>query len=284
LRISASVNKVLPVEAAGVDFVVLVATSLTFETTGFFIVSVNPALALLLLMKLPDVSLELGIEAPLRGRFNSVAPLPAFGTTAALAVPVFLALVFVVAPAADFTLFFAGVFADLAAAFVVAGVFADTVLDVPTMAFFGLLATAFNIDLLAVLPTLLAAGFFVADLVTVAFIVSPVIETPDLVRPPENPSPAVLRQDGIASGAACDFRPRILPNDYLRCLKLNQNDNSLYQTLFQTANKSFFGEILADKNHFAAARFAFGPFGADVGSHCLMHALEHYLAIRALHP
>ncbi|MEN3295067.1 MAG: hypothetical protein V7642_4320, partial [Burkholderiales bacterium] len=88
----------------------------------------------------------------------------------------------------------------------------------------------------------------------------------------------------MVSGRARDPLSRILPNDYLRCLNLNQNQHSLYQTLFQTANKSSLREILADKHDFAAAYFALGPFGAKVAPHHLVHTLKDDLPVGAGHP
>lgn len=144
--------------------------------------------------------MERGIETGVSlACFNSVAPLPAFGVFAAAArvaagaaffVAVPFADVFTAGLAADFTLFFTVVLLDFAMAFVVAETVFDAGLDeAAVVVFAGAFAMVFALDFFAGvaavlvfaadLPTLLAAALFVADLVTVAFIVSPYIETPE---------------------------------------------------------------------------------------------------------
>lgn len=244
--------------------------------------------------------------------FDAAAPLLAFGAallTAAARVAtgvvflvlVPLALVFDTGLAAAGialpTLLFTVVLAGLATAFVVADAVFEAGLSVFAMVLASLPATVFRIDFLAgaaavllfgaaavfaaVFLTLLAAALLVADLVTVAFMIPSLNELHDLF------DLARKRLHLLFSGRSGFHRaycPRILPNDYLRCMNQHQILNSLYQTLFQTANKSFFREILADKDHFAAARLAVGPFGADIGAHHLVHALENHLAVGAVHP
>ncbi len=233
---------------AGVDFVVLVATSLTFETAGFSILSVNPALALLLLMKVPDVSLELGTETGVRDAlFGSVVTLLAIGVALLTAARVAAGVVFFAGVplvagfaagfAAGFILLFTGFFAGLAIDFVADVTVFEAGFSVFAIVFANLPATVFNSDFLAgavvallfdavvfVIPLmLLAAALLVADLVTVAFMVSSDNDPPDLFDLyPKTVQSAVFRKARIASGDACDIYRRILPNDYLRCLNLNQ--------------------------------------------------------------
>lgn len=106
-------------------------------------------------MEVPDVSLSPDFEwALLTALFNPVAFL--LSSTAA--------------SAADFTLFFTVVLAGLATAFVVADAGLDGAATV-----FALLAAVFSDGAVAGVAAVLAfvAAFFVVDLVTVAFIVSP---------------------------------------------------------------------------------------------------------------
>ena len=194
-------------------------------------------------MEVPDVSFELGGEAVARDVcFTAVVPLLAFGAavlTAAARVAtgvvflalVSLALVFDAGLAVDFTVFLTVVLTGLAAAFVAAVAVLEAGLSVLEMVFASLPATVFNIDVfagfaavlllgaaalfVAVLLTLLAAALLVADLVTVAFMISSLNELPDLFDPPENASVSCSQADGTSSGAACDCCPRILPNDCL---------------------------------------------------------------------
>ncbi|WP_420473247.1 hypothetical protein [Noviherbaspirillum sp. ST9] len=179
-----------PSAGAAVGLVVLVATSLTFETTGFSILSVNPAPALLLLMVTPDVSLERWLEV----FFDAVAPLAVFGAAPLAAAALVAAGTIFAVPAlsvsgftAGFTLLFTVVLPCLAMAFIDE----EAVLAAGFRAFATVFATfpatAFSIDLVAglaavlplagstvfaaVLLTLFADAFLVADLVTVAFMV-----------------------------------------------------------------------------------------------------------------
>lgn len=284
---------------AGVDFVVLVATSLTFETAGFSILSVNPVLALLLLMKVPDVSLELGTETGVRDAlFGSVVTLLAIGVALLTAARVAAGVVFFAGVplvagfaagfAAGFILLFTGFFAGLAIDFVADVTVFEAGFSVFAIVFANLPATVFNSDFLAgavvallfdavvfVIPLmLLAAALLVADLVTVAFMVSSDNEPPRPVRPlPEN-RPICCFQEGsdrigrrvrhLSTHIAKRLPPLLEP----------KSNNSLYQTLFQAANKSLFREIFADEHHFATARLIFRPFRANIRTHYLMYSLE----------
>ncbi|HYD96458.1 MAG TPA: hypothetical protein VEC01_14100 [Noviherbaspirillum sp.] len=240
----------LPSAGAAVGLVVLVATSLTFETTGFSILAVNPALALLLLMGAPDVSLELEAETVVFSTgFAAVAPFgvsgavlfaaaarAATGTVFLVVAP--LALVFAAGPAADVTLLFTVVLPCLAMDFAAVDAVFAAGLRVPETVFASLFATvlrvAFAAPGAAVLPlagaavfaavllTLFAAALLVADLVTVAFMAPSMNEQPDMLDPcPENRLLPFPGRVGYHR-APRDFSRRILPNDYLHCLNLHQ--------------------------------------------------------------
>jgi hypothetical protein len=129
--------------------VVLVATSLTFETAGCSILSRNPALALLLL-----TSASAGFTA-----FAAGEPEAVFAFAGAL-FAAGLAVVFTATAVG----FFGASFAGFAMDFFAAGVFAEAVF---TGAF-----TAGRTGVFTFATVLLFAAFVVADLVTVAFMVS----------------------------------------------------------------------------------------------------------------
>jgi hypothetical protein len=151
-------------------------------------------------MEVPDVSLELGTGAELRddAGFDSVAPLRAFGlllTTAAglaagvalfTAVP--LTLLFTAGLAADFTLFLAVALAGLAMAFVAGDIFFEAGLSVFVMVFASLPVAVFSSGFLAGVAAtlLLTAALLVADLVTVAFMMSFFMNCPNCPASPLN--------------------------------------------------------------------------------------------------
>lgn len=155
--------------------------------------------------------MELGTEAGARvGCFNAVVPLFAFGAvvlTAAARVAtgvvflavVSLALVFDAGLAVDFTVFLTAGLTGFDSGFVAADAVPEVGLSVLEMVFAILPATVFNIDAFAgvvavllfgaaavfaaVLLTLLAAALLLADLVTVAFMISSLNELPDPFDP-----------------------------------------------------------------------------------------------------
>jgi hypothetical protein len=158
-----------------------VATSLTFETTVCSILSVNPALALLLLTYVPGAPV---VAAPVFGVCSDVLSVfPAFFAEF-LTVPDFAANVTFFAGSVFREVFEAGFvaafltgFAALLVAGLAAGFAVALTVDLPGF------ATAFpadpavfvldgmTADFAATLPGLLAAALLVADLVTVAFMV-----------------------------------------------------------------------------------------------------------------
>ncbi|HEY0847716.1 MAG TPA: hypothetical protein VGE12_20290 [Noviherbaspirillum sp.] len=142
--------------------------------------------------------MELGIEActsPVG--INAVAPLSASGALAGAARAVAGAVLVAVVPftdvfaaglAADCTLFFTAVLVDFAMAFVAADLVFDAgpaavavfaSLPVPAVPVEVLADLAAVLPFVADLPTPLAAALFVAVLVTVAFIVPSLVETPE---------------------------------------------------------------------------------------------------------
>jgi hypothetical protein len=157
-----------------------VATSLTFETTVCSILSVNPALALLLLIYAPDdVALE-PARAPVVGGCSKIFSVLSAFFAELLTVPDFAAGVTFFAGSVFWAVLDAAFAADFAAVFG-AGLAVDFTADLTAgLAGFAIALPAGRavfvlVGMTAVLAVallaLLAAALFAADLVTVAFMV-----------------------------------------------------------------------------------------------------------------
>ena len=119
------------------------------------------------------------------------------------------------------------------------------------------------------------AAVFAADLVAVAFMVSSLNELRPVQLFPCTAMPV------LADGPACialHLVKSLLP------LSKPESGASLYQTLFQAANKCFLRQVFADEDHFAASRLVLRPFCTDVAAHHLMYALKYYFPVGTVHP